>query len=98
MRNIKVNFYVERPSNPVSVIVCKFSYNGKLLSYYTGISVNPKDWSKAKMRVDHRKEMAWEINDRINDIEKAVNNVLISFQKNVVENLTSKQVKFAVDA
>lgn len=98
MKAIKINFYLDRPSSEKSSILARYSYNGKPYKYYPKISVSTSSWNKSKMRVDHRKEMAWDINDQINKVEKAIKNVLVSYQKNSIDPPATKQINFAIQS
>lgn len=98
MKPVNIAFSLSSPASEQSAIVARFYFAGKPFKFYPGISVKVSDWRAAKQRLDHRKDLAWEVNEQLNLCESSIRACLLSFQKNGIDSLTQKQMSFAINS
>ncbi|AWW32141.1 hypothetical protein DN752_19460 [Echinicola strongylocentroti] len=98
MKPVSVGFNLDKASNIQSGLRARFSYKGKQFLYSTGIIVLSENWEKSKQRMNPKKEFGWEVNDQLDEISKVIKKVVISLYIHKSDVITSKQMKFLIDA
>ena len=70
---MQLNFYLkDTVSKTETNILLFFSYKGKRLKYYSGISILPKQWSKSKQIIYSGVTNSEELNKQLRELKKDV--------------------------
>jgi integrase len=83
-----VNFYLKaaEKSTGKSLIYLKFKYNGKVLVFSFGQSVNPKDWNTGKQRVKSNKQTTANGDHSLNELLDNLEEVCLNCYKSELAN------------